>query len=71
MNNQPINISVGGDQVAFNYEPRDCALFLALGAALAEVQALELHLALLLGMAETGGGDSFDSALSGFLSKTV
>jgi hypothetical protein len=37
-------LKVGNTALRFGYERNDAALFLALGAAVAEVQALEFHL---------------------------
>jgi hypothetical protein len=45
-----VTLRVGTQQLRFHYEPNDSALFLALGAAVAEVQALEFHLVHMMGM---------------------
>lgn len=50
----PLLLQVGDTTLRFNYEPNDAALFLALGAAVAEVQALEFHLVQMLGLVLSG-----------------
>lgn len=64
-------LPVGETHVAFNYEQRDIALFVALGAALAQAQVLEFGIAHLLGLIESGGDDRFEEISSGFLEKTL
>ena len=46
----PLVLRVGETTLRFSYEPNDAALFLALGAAVAQVQALEFHLVQMLGL---------------------
>ena len=41
-----------------NYEKNDAALFLVLGAAVAEVQALEFHLVQMMGLLLASEGES-------------
>lgn len=64
-------LPVGETHVAFNYEQRDIALFIALGAALAQAQVLEFGIAHLLGLVESGGDNRLTEISSGFLEKTL
>lgn len=64
-------LPVGETHVAFNYEQRDIALFVALGAALAQAQVLEFGIAHLLGLIESGGDDRFKEVSNGLLEKTL
>jgi len=68
---QQILLPVGETHVAFNYEQRDIALFVALGAALAQAQVIEFGIAHLLGLIESGGDDRFKEISSGLLEKTL
>jgi len=64
-------LPVGETRIAFNYGQRDIALFVALGAALAQAQVLEFSIAHLLGLIESDGGGQYKDVSGGFLEKTL
>jgi hypothetical protein len=64
-------LKVGNTMLRFNYEQNDAALFLALGAALAEVQALEFHLVQMMGLLLSNEGASHDEVTDQFFQVTL
>jgi hypothetical protein len=62
---------VGETTLRFTYEPNDAALFLALGAAVAEAQALEFHLVHMLGLIEGSKGRSHTDVTEEYFQKTL
>ena len=69
---EPLILTAGGQHFRFHYEELDRTLFIALGAALAEAQALEFLLAHLLGMASsTATGRPADTLSEEFLTRTL
>jgi hypothetical protein len=67
----PLSIQVGDSTLRFNYESNDAALFLALGAAVAEVQALEFHLVQMLGLMLSPGAGSHTEVTTEYFQKTL
>lgn len=68
---EPLILNVEGRLFRFHYEERDRPLFIALGAALAEAQALEFLLAGVLGLATSSKGGDADALNDDFLSRTI
>jgi hypothetical protein len=67
----PLLLQVGNTTLRFNYEPNDAALFLALGAAVAEVQALEFHLVQMLGLVLSTDDKSHTEITDEYFQKTL
>ena len=67
----PLLLQVGDRTLRFNYEANDAALFLALGAAVAEVQALEFHLVHMLGMLLSADGKKHEEVTDEYFQKTL
>ena len=68
----PLIVHAGGQLFRFHYEEMDRPLFIVLGAALAEAQALEFLLASLLGLADPSkAGRPMEELSEEFLSKTL
>lgn len=67
----PMSLQVGESTLRFNYGPNDAALFLALGAAVAEVQALEFHLVHMLGLLLSPSAGSHTEVTAEYFQKTL
>jgi hypothetical protein len=67
----PLLLKVGDTTLRFIYEANDAALFLALGAAVAQVQALEFHLVQMLGLMLSTEGRSHDEVTEEYFQKTL
>jgi hypothetical protein len=69
---EPLLLKAGGQLFLFHYEEWDRPLFIALGAALAEAQALEYLLATMLGIASSSAANrSVEELTDDFLSRTL
>jgi hypothetical protein len=62
---------VGEQTFRFKYSTEDAALFLALGAAVAEVQSLEFHFVNLLGLAAATAGRDHSEVTEEYFAKTM
>lgn len=67
----PLLFQVGNATLRFTYETNDAPLFLALGAAVAEVQALEFHLVQMLGLMLSTEERSHDEVTEEYFQKTL
>jgi len=62
---------VGDQTFRFKYDDKDAALFLALGAAVAEVQSLEFHFVNLLALAASTTGRNHAEVTEEYFAKTM
>jgi hypothetical protein len=72
VNERPIPIKVGDTTLLFTYSEEDHALFMALGATIAQIQSFETSISgFLSGIDSQNKGKNFDGLMNQYINKTL